>query len=113
MKIIRKNDRNIIKNSDDCDAFEYALADADLSGTIVEVRGRYPASGQAMNSECKQLAYILNGSGEISVEGKIIEFSKGDMILINAGEKYFWDGKFVAMLSSTPAWHFGQYKFVE
>lgn len=113
MKIVRKKERKVFKNSENCIAFEYELIDKDLSGTVVEVNGRYPAKGLALNSECKELAYIMDGGGRILVEGNEFEFTAGDLILINAGEKYFWNGKFAAFLASNPAWNLEQYKNFE
>ncbi|MDD3007099.1 MAG: cupin domain-containing protein [Candidatus Pacebacteria bacterium] len=113
MKIIRKNQAKFFKNSEVCDVFEYDSGHTDLGGAVVEVRGRYPDSGWVMNSECREMAYILKGKGLISVEGVERDFAAGNLILIEAGEKYFWEGNFSAFLFSVPAWSVGQYKTVD
>jgi hypothetical protein len=110
MKIIHKIDRKIFKNSGSCDAFEYGLDDKDLSGTVVEIRGRYPESGYAVNLECKEMAYILEGSGTLSASENETEFATGDLLL---QEKYFWNGNFTAFLSCNPAWSIKQHEIIE
>jgi mannose-6-phosphate isomerase-like protein (cupin superfamily) len=113
MKIVRKNQSKTFKNSDVCDVSEYDLGQVDLGGAIVEVRGRYPDSGRVVNAECKEMAYILEGDGVIFIEGVETLFTAGDLIVIEAGERYFWDGKFSAFLFSAPAWNAGQFKNVD
>ena len=47
------------------------------------------------------------------VEGKEVELQEGDMILIEPGERYFWDGNLTMFVPCTPAWYPGQHKKVE
>ena len=113
MKIIHKKETKLFKNSDVCDAFEYDLARADMGGVVVAVRGRHPDNGRVVNTECNEMAYILEGKGIISIEDVKMVFAAGDVILIEAQEKYFWDGNFSAVLFSVPAWNTGQFKIVD
>jgi len=113
MKIIRKNQAKLFRNSKECDAFEYDLGCTGLGGVVVEVRGRHPEKGRVVNLECEELAYILEGEGKILINEAEQEFMKGDMILIERGDKYFWDGNFSVLLASAPAWNAGQCKMVD
>lgn len=55
----------------------------------------------------------LMGSGFLYFENKHIEFKKGDAILINANEKYYWDASYcVVSMTCTPAWNKNQHKIV-
>ena len=47
------------------------------------------------------------------VEGQEIEFKEEDLILIESGEKYHWEGNFVMFVSYAPAWYPEQHKEVE
>ncbi len=113
MKIIHKDQTKIFKNSDTCTAIDYWTGDEDINGALLEITGRYPLKGRAVNSECKEMAYIIKGSGRIVVEGEETELGEGDLVLIDKGEKYFWEGNLIMLGSCTPAWNHEQYKEVE
>ena len=113
MKVIHKNQTKKFKNSDVCTAIEYPLEDKDINGAIIELRGRYPEKGRVTNLKCKELAYIINGSGRIVVEDKEVELNEGDLILIEPGERYFWEGNLVMFMSCVPAWYPEQHKEIE
>lgn len=113
MKIIHKNQTKTFKNSDVCIATEYPLGDNDINGATIELSGRYPAKGRVVNLKCKELAYIIEGSGEVVVEEKKVELNKGDLVLIEPEERYFFDGNLTMFISCAPAWHPKQHKEVE
>lgn len=110
MKIIHKKQAKKVKNSKHCWVFEYPLGDKDINGVFVELTGREPDKGRVVNLKCKEMTYIINGSGKIVIEGKEIKVKAGDLILIEPGEKFFWEGKMTMFLSCVPAWNLGQYK---
>lgn len=113
MKIIHKNQTKIFKNSDACAAIEYPLGDKDINGAVIELNGRYPAKGRAVNLECKEMAYVIRGSGKVAVENKEVKLNEGDLVLIEPGEKFFWEGKLAMFMPCAPAWHPKQHKEVE
>lgn len=113
MKIVRKKQAKKVKNSKHCWVFEYPLGDKDINGAFVKLTGREPDEGRVVNLKCKELAYIIEGSGRIEIEGKEIKLKAGDMVLIEPGEKFFWEGKMTMFLSCAPAWYLEQYKKVK
>ncbi len=113
MKFISKSEAKIFKNSEVCTAIEYPLEDKDIDGAVIELKGRYPARGRAVNLECKEMAYIIEGSGKLVVEEKEIKLNKEDLVLIEAGEKFFWDGNMKIFMPCAPAWFPEQHKEVE
>lgn len=113
MKIIHKNQTKKFNNSESCVAIEYPMEVEDFNGTIVELSGRYPSKGRVVNLKCKEMSYVVEGAGKVVVEGKEISLSKGDLVLIESGEKYFWDGKLTLFVSCAPAWYPEQHKEVE
>ena len=113
MKIVHKDQVKTFKNSEFCTALEYPMDDKDINGAIIKLDGRYPDSGNVVNTICKEMAYITEGEGLISVEGKITKVSKGDLLLIEPGEKYYWEGKLTMFVPSTPAWYPEQHKEIK
>jgi mannose-6-phosphate isomerase-like protein (cupin superfamily) len=113
MKIIRNNQKEEHKNSDTCTAYEYPLGDKDLNVAVIELTGRYPEKGSAVNLECKEVAYVLNGSGKLWVKDEMIELNQGDMVLIEANEKFYWEGVMTLIMPCAPAWYPEQHKETE
>ncbi|MFH1048762.1 MAG: cupin domain-containing protein [Patescibacteria group bacterium] len=113
MKSIHKNQTKIFKNSETCMAIDYWTGDKDINGAVIDLSGRYPDKGRTVNLECKEMAYIIKGSGKIVVEGEEIKLNDGDLVLIDKGEKYFWEGNLTMFTSCAPAWYPEQYKEVE
>ena len=112
MKVISKEQTNIFQNSPVCKAIEYPLEDKDINGAVIELNGRYPDKGAVVNQKCKELAYIVKGSGKLVVEGKETLLNEGDLALIEAGEKYYWEGNMTMFMPCTPAWYPEQHKEV-
>lgn len=113
MKIIHKNQTEKFKTSDVCTAIEYPLGDKDINGAVIELSGRYPDKGRVVNLKCREMAYIIKGSGKIVVEGKEIGLNEGDLVLVEPEEKYFWEGNLTMFVPCTPAWYPEQHKEVE
>ncbi|MFA5013841.1 MAG: cupin domain-containing protein [Candidatus Paceibacterota bacterium] len=113
MKIIRHNEVKKVQNSKQCWVSEYPLEDKDINGAFVELTGREPDEGRVVNLVCKELAYVINGSGKLVANDEEINLRAGDLVVIEPGEKFFWDGNMTLFLPCTPAWYPEQYKKVE
>ncbi len=113
MKIIHKEQTKTIRNSDVCDAIEYPLDDKDINGAVIELRGRYPEKGMVINEVCKELAYIIKGSGKLVIKDKETQLKEGDLASIEPGEAYYWDGNMTMFVPCAPAWYPEQHKEVE
>lgn len=112
MKVVKKSQAKRFKNSDVCIAYEYPLSDEDINGTVIEIAGRYPDNGRVMNEVCKELAFVLSGTVTLNVEGRVVKLEKGDEVLIETHEKYYWDGKCKLFVASVPAWNPKQHRKV-
>jgi mannose-6-phosphate isomerase-like protein (cupin superfamily) len=110
MKFIKNTDSIEHKNSDECIAFEYPLNDKDINVAFVEINGRYPDSGKMFNEECKEIAFVVEGDGKVVVNDEEFVLEKGDLILIEPKEHFYWEGKLKVLLSCSPAWTLEQYK---
>ncbi len=113
MKIVRKNETKSFKNSEVCTAIEYPIDDKDINGAVIELSGRYPDKGRTMNEISKEMAYVIKGSGRVVVEGVETHLDEGDLVLIDPGEKFFWEGNMTLFMPCTPAWSPDQHKQVE
>ncbi len=74
-----------------------------VSGAIAEINGRYPQTGFAVNKICKELVYIISGSGQIVTRSKAQKFTSGDSIFIDANEDFYWQGNFTMYMATTPS----------
>jgi mannose-6-phosphate isomerase-like protein (cupin superfamily) len=113
MKIVRKNQTKKYKNSDVCSAIEFPLGDKDINGAVIKLNGRYPEKDKVVNLKCKELAYIIQGSGKIVFGNTEIKFNEGDLLLIEPGEAYYWVGDCEMFVPCAPAWYPEQHKEVE
>jgi len=113
MKIVKKDQRKEFKNGDYCIAFEYPMEDKNINGAVIKLSGRYPDKGWAVNEICKEMGYIISGSGKLVVEDKEYELTAGDLVLINPGEKFYWQGDMEIFMPCAPAWSPNQYKTVK
>ncbi|MES2994936.1 MAG: cupin domain-containing protein [Patescibacteria group bacterium] len=94
-------------------ACEYGLGDETINTAKIEVHGRYPETGWAMNEESKQLCYILEGAGSLFVEGEEYTIAPEDTFLIQPGERFYWEANIGMLVTCTPAWTPEQYKHLE
>ena len=114
MKIIKSDDALIKNNSDKCEVKEYSFDVKDIDLGVATITSRYPEKGYCVNLVSKELIYVLDGEGKLYLEDKTIDFSVGDSILIDKGEKYYWESSYCKVaLVCTPAFSVEQYKIVE
>ncbi len=112
MKIVRKHQAILHKNTETCYVYEYPTNDLDINGAVAHINGRYPEYGFAVNEKCKEMAYVISGSGNVVINNQETELSTGDVLVISAGEAFYWYGELVLFLPCTPAWYPEQHKIV-
>lgn len=113
MKVIKREEAEIGQNSELCKTIEYSFQDKDIDLGIATITGRYPVEGYALNTVSKELVYVLEGEGTLYFEDGLVEFKKGDAILIEPNDKYYYDTKYAKLsLTCTPAWSVEQHKIV-
>jgi len=101
------------ENSENCKGVEHPLYDKDINCSTAVIMGRYPEKGYCVNDECKQLIYVLEGTGSLAKQDEVINFKKDDAILIDKGEVYYREGNFKIVMPCTPAWFPEQHKVIE
>ena len=110
MKIISKEQRVLRKNSEVCFVTEYEVGDPDIDFASVTITGRYPGEGRITNTQSKEIVYIHEGHGSVEVDGKLYSLKAGDVVLIEAGEKFYWNGNMTLFISCYPAFTVEQHK---
>ncbi len=113
MKIVKLEETETFKNSDLCIATEYGFGDKDIDIATAEINGKYPEDAYCVNTEVKEIILVLLGGGFLHKENETIPFKAGDAILIDKGEKYFWDAHCKVAMACTPAWYPEQHKIVK
>lgn len=113
MRIAKKAQTKKVRVGDTMTAFEYPRLDSRLHGSVVELTGRYPQQGRVMNEQCAELAYVIEGSGTLVVEGEKVPFAAGDQLFIAPGERYYWEATATLFLPCAPAWYSEQHKDIE
>jgi mannose-6-phosphate isomerase-like protein (cupin superfamily) len=104
MKVIKRDQAKDYSNSPTCNGFEFNLDDKNLDGAVVRVTGRYPETGRAVNQLCKEIAFIISGTGQVVINGEPFKINSDDLVVIDKGESYYWSGDFKLFVYCTPAW---------
>ena len=114
MEFIKSDDASKEDNSEVCKLSGYSFVDKSIDLAVTTITGRYPDKGHCVHLVSKELVYIIEGSGRLCFEGKSVEFSAGDSILIDKGEKYYWETEYCkTALVCTPAWRPEQYRLID
>lgn len=115
MKIVKKEEAKVFKNSNTSLLLEYSveLNEKNLDFCINKITGRYPEKGFCTNEECQEICYILDGDGSINLKNKTVNFKKGDVIFIDKKDIYYWNGNCEIIMVCTPAWYKEQCKLLD
>ena len=109
MKITHAHQAVVRKNSEVCVVTEYPHIDNDLDFAIVKVSGRYPDTKQATNLKCKEIVFIHSGEGTVTINNIPHTLNPGDVVMIEAGELFFWQGNMTLYIACTPAFNIEQH----
>lgn len=115
MKIVRSDQAKAFSNSATCKGLEFPFDDRQLNIAIVTVDGRYPETGYVTNEVCREIGYVLSGTGAVCLrDGSEQPLAKGDAVLLEPGEVYYWRGQELEMLMPcSPAFYPEQHKEIE
>jgi len=92
------------------------LDEQSINDAEINIRGRYPLAGFAVNDISMVLISIESGAGTISIkESKPRELEVGDRLLIKPGEPYAFtaNGELEIRYIATPAWSPEQSRIIE
>lgn len=104
MEVRKKTEAQRHENSPTCTAFEYGMSTQEIDSAVIELRGRYPEAGWAVNTVSIALIHVVRGEGYIYKDSNSIPLGEDDQILILPNEKYALEGEMKLLFSSSPAW---------
>lgn len=114
MEFIKKEKAEFY-SGDGYSGMDYPSFDKDINFAVININSRSPKTGYQVNTECKELLYIIKGNGIIFMKenNEKVEFSQGDVIIIDKNEYYAFEGNFEAAVPCTPAWYSEQHKYID
>lgn len=104
-----KLDGQSFQNSDTCQGMAY-VADAPLDIAQINIDGRYPESGWAVNHECHEMVRVSRGIGEVTINSMTTELSEGDVVYIPPNTAFAWSGEMVITMACSPPFYPEQYE---
>jgi mannose-6-phosphate isomerase-like protein (cupin superfamily) len=113
MKLSLKHQATEKTNSAACKVTEHHLNNNMLDFAIAKITGRYPEERLVVNRQCDELAYVFAGTGKIVVNNQEHLLNAGDVVLIESGDKYYWEGQMELFLSCRPAWNKEQHQLTD
>jgi len=78
----------------------------------IELDGRYPEDGYALNTISKELIYVKSGMGVLTVSNQEVPLHPGDAALVQPNEKYYLKGTLELVVSCAPAWKPEQHRHI-
>ena len=113
MKKVALEETYTHNHSDVSVATEYPFGDRDIDIATAVIKGKYPDKGFCVNTQVKEIIYVIEGEGEIHKDSEIVKFKAGDAILIEKNEKYFWIANCKVAMSCSPSWSPEQYLVID
>lgn len=98
------------KNSDTCEGVAFTDSSAGVDMSVIDITGRYPESGWAVNREVYEMVYIKRGLGSLIIrDAEEISLSEGDVVSVAPGQKFAWNGDMTIVMACSPPFNLQQY----
>lgn len=101
------------ENSKTCKGVAFVSDEMNVDMSVIEISGRYPESGWALNGEVSEIVYVQRGKGRLYLEGGETEIEQEAVVAVPAGRKFFWDGDMTLIMACNPPFNSGQYSMIE
>jgi hypothetical protein len=102
------------QNSPRCEGVAYSDESASVDMAIIDISGRYPEHGWAVNEIVHEMVYVSRGMGRLAVKGmETISLNEGDVVSIASGKRFAWDGEMTLVMVCNPPFTSSQYKMEE
>jgi mannose-6-phosphate isomerase-like protein (cupin superfamily) len=110
---VTKNEAKLIKR-EHTTVYSYPPTSKAISVAFIEVKERHPAGKkeQFIEHDLHVLFYIIDGSGTVTVENKPYELTKGDVLTVQPGQRYFIEGDLSYVATTSPAYYSDQNEVV-
>ncbi len=108
--VIKKAQSVLEVNSTVAKIFDYPLGSDDVGFSYQELHGRIPESGVGKNNRCDEWYFVIDGTGEVTINGKSEVIEKGDLVVLTKQSKSFLIANNMKILTITkPNWSEDQY----
>lgn len=113
MKITRRQ-AIAVKPNQNTVVYSYPSGNKNISVALIKVNGRHPANKDEyfIETKCHVLFYFLKGNGKVVIKDKVFTVRPEDIVTVKSGDKYYLEGKFEYLASTSPAYSPGQNKIV-
>ncbi len=112
--IVKKAQATSIKANDHSTIWDYPLPSEKTGISYQTLDGRLPEKGWYKNEVCYEIIFILGGKANINVDGEESEVEKGDLVILEPGQKHYGNYKRVSLITVTsPNWYEEQCKIIE
>lgn len=116
MEVIKSATVPTNNNSPNVRVREYDFVNPAFNDADIIISGRYPATGYAVNRRCTALVSVIDGKGGIALKnGSIIDLVKGDRVVIERDDPYYFlgIGEFAIRYTAFPRWTADQAENIE
>ncbi|MFB6199416.1 MAG: cupin domain-containing protein [Candidatus Nanohaloarchaea archaeon] len=111
--IVRREEAEVETISGTGKVLEYPISE-EVGVSVQKLEGRVPEKGYYVNSECHEVCYVKSGEAEVVIGGEEFELKKGDIYVIEAGEKSCVKADNLEIIVVTrPDWYEEQCEIVE
>ena len=74
---------HLFENSPDCKGVSFTIPGVIHDIASIEITGRYPESGWAVNHEANETVYVARGIGELALRsGEVTPLAQGDVVAV-------------------------------
>lgn len=98
------------KNSETCEGVAYSDEPAPVDLAVIDINGRYPETGWAVNRTVHEIVYVKRGMGSLATRGgEDVSIAEGSVVSIVPGERFAWDGDMTLVMACSPPFNTEQY----
>lgn len=102
------------KNSPTCEGAAYVDSEALIDMSKIDITGRYPESGWAVNEVTHEMVFVARGIGSLAIKGQqVTHLSEGTVVSVAPGKRFAWEGDMTLIMSCNPPFSSDQYKVEE
>lgn len=102
------------ENSSNCKGISYVIPGINHDVSSIEITGRYPASGWAINHLVNETVCVTQGTGKLEMQnGDVISLVTGSVVYVPPKTLFAWDGNMTIIMICAPAFTSNQYEIIE
>lgn len=108
-----KLDGEQFQNSPNCKGTAYTIPGMGHDIASINISGRYPASGWAVNHEVHETVYVMKGLGELAFrDGDTMQLGTGDVVMVLPEVPFAWSGTMELVMVCEPAFTPRQHEII-